>query len=154
MAVADRNVHRRGSQVHHLVAGLQLQIDARMPAAEIGHARHQPLHGEGIGRRDGHLHARARMRQARQRRLEGIEPVAQHRIKLHARLGQRHPAHVALEQRQPGLRLQRADLVADRGWRHRQLLGGGLETAQARGRLEYAQPGQRKGSALHDLPYR
>ncbi|MNL19433.1 hypothetical protein D3C87_1406330 [compost metagenome] len=136
--IADGDVDRRGSQVGKLVAGLQLQVDAGMLAAEIAHARHQPLHGERIGGGDADLNARARLRQSGERRLERIEPVTQHRKQLRARFGQRHLAHLSVEQRQPGLRFQGANLMADGGWRYRQFGGGGLEAAQAGGGFEGA----------------
>ncbi|MNT59839.1 hypothetical protein D3C72_1973800 [compost metagenome] len=120
-----------------------------MPPPKIRHARNQPFHSERIRRRDAHLRPRALLRQARQRRLERIEPVTQHRVELRARFGQRHLAHLAIEQHQLGLRLQSADLVADGGGRNGQFLGGGLEAAQARGGFECAKRRKRKRSTLH-----
>ncbi|MNL50277.1 hypothetical protein D3C87_1732790 [compost metagenome] len=89
------------------------------------------------------------MHQPRQRRLERVKPVAQHRVKLRPRVAQRHFTHLAIKQNKPGLRLQRTDLVADGGRRHRQLVGGGLETAQARGGLKCPERRERKKSSLH-----
>ena len=92
---------------------------------------------------------RSLLRQPRQRRLERIEPVTQHWVELRARIGQRHLAHLAIEQRKARLRLQCADLVANGGRRNSQLLGGSLEAAQTRDGFERAECGQRKRSTSH-----
>jgi len=147
--VADGDIDGGRAQVDHLVRGLQLQVDPRQVLAKARHARHQPFHGEGIGRRDHHARTLAGLGEPRQSRLGGIEAVAQHRVQLQARFGQRHLAHLALEQHRPGLLLEAADLVADCGRRDRQFLGGGLETAQAGGRLEGAHSGQRQRTSVH-----
>lgn len=59
-----------------------------------------------------------------------------------AGLGQAHLAWQALEQRQAQPFLQRADLVGYRRGRHRQFLGGALETQLARSGFEGTQGGQ------------
>ena len=45
------------------------------------------------------------------------------------RVGQADAAHAALDERRPGLALERGDLLGDGGLRERQGLGGGGERA-------------------------
>ncbi len=143
LAVADRHVDAGVLlQVHHLALGIQAQADAGVPGIEAPQPRYQPQGGKGRGGGNGQLGI-AGCGPQRIDTLGHFQKSTVQAVKQAlAGLGQAHLARQSFEQRHPQPVLQAADLVRHRGGRHRQVLGGGLETQQARGGLESAQGGE------------
>ncbi|CRS16237.1 hypothetical protein PAERUG_P5_London_26_VIM_2_01_09_04663 [Pseudomonas aeruginosa] len=151
-AVADHQVDAGVLvQVEDFAVGVQAQVDLRVRGVEAAETRHQPEGGEGRGGGDRQV-AYAALRTQRVDALRNFQqgPV-QAAEQPFAAVGQAHFPWQALEQRNAEPGFQRTDLVGNRGWRYRKLLGGGLEARLAGRRFEGAQRGQRQGSEHWNL---
>ena len=112
--------------------------------------RHQPFGDQSRRRRDDQHIAGAVAVELRHRAAHALEAGVQPGIDQPARIGQLDRAGAAMEQRQAELLLQRADLMAERGGRHMQFVGGFGETQMPRDRLEGAQRIERRKRLAHD----
>ncbi len=127
-----------------------------MRVLERRHARHQPFRCQRRRGADDQQFIAPRPLQPR-RGLAQILERSTHRGQIALRLPRQRQAAIApFEQANAELFLQPADLMADRGLRHVQLVGGKGEAEMARRRLERAQSvegGKRRHavSLIHDM---
>ena len=125
------------------------ELDPGVGRGEPRQARAEPAAGEGG--HDGD-HQRAGRRAAAHlldRAGEAGEGLAQLGQGAPAGLGQRQPARQAAEQGDAEVGLEEADLLADRGRGHGELVGGPGEAAEAGGGLEGAERVQGRQAARH-----
>ncbi len=149
LAKAHREIEVGLGEIGLGVAADQHVAQLRIDRAERGEARGEPQ-AEHVARGgDGIDVARLARLHRPHRFLELEEPAAQGIEPGHRLVGQLQPLGGAPEQHYPEHVLERADLLADRRRRHRQLIRRARERQMPRRRIEYAQAVERKVGALH-----
>lgn len=146
--VAHGNVGDARGKVDRLVRCMQPEIESGAALAEGAERRQQASGGEERGRGQRHRAAPVTRRKRADGALEGVEALAQHRIELEPRRGERDAPDLAHEQGKPQRVLEEPDLVADRGRRHRQFGSRRSKAQMPRRRLEGAQGRQRRQAAM------
>ncbi|PAV68456.1 hypothetical protein WR25_17440 [Diploscapter pachys] len=149
LAPADRQVEVRLGEIAGIVGGKQYEAQLRIRLRHFGKARHQPFLGQVARRGNGQRLGRLPRLHRAHRFLELQEAVTQRR-QPRLRLGrQLQPARRAAEQHDSQRILQRTDLLADGGGRHRQLVRRAREAQVPRRRIQHAQAVEGKMRALH-----
>ena len=125
--VAQGQVHIRGFQVHRHVAGINADVNARVVALELFHARNQP-HGCKAGPGgDGHAAAPRRLAHLAHGGVHALKCRGHGPLQLRTGAGQLHGPRMAQEQCHTHFFFQRLDLAAHGRLRERQLIGCGAE---------------------------
>ncbi|MNY06107.1 hypothetical protein D3C86_1388490 [compost metagenome] len=124
LAVADGDVHAFTVDVDQAVVGRHAHVDVRMRRLKIPQARQQPQRGHADGGGDGDRRAPLRRAQLFGQVTQLAEPHVGHAKQLRAFGRERHAAEPAHQQGHAQVFFQRADLAADGGLRHVQILRG------------------------------
>jgi hypothetical protein len=142
--VTDRDIDAVAREIRECVARDDLQVDVRAGLPELREARNEPRGCEE--RRDAHRqHAAVGGARHALRRIGDLPECVAHRRQVVAAGGREQDAAVdALEQLHAEMRLERADHLAHRAGRDRQLLGGCLHRQVAGSRFECAQRVERR----------
>ncbi len=135
-----------------VLVGDEGEADIGVEPGEGGQPRGEPLGVELARRGDGVAVARLPGLHRLDALLELEEALAQGFEPGGALLGQLEPLAGAAEQDRAQMILERADLLADRGRRDRQLVGGAGEAEVPRGGIVNAQGVEGQMGALHDAP--
>jgi hypothetical protein len=142
--VADRDVDRLAAEIDVGALGVQHDVDLGITAAEIGQPAHEPTQRERRQRRNDEPAGTRAFAQRARRRGECREAFFEAGQIGAARVGQLEPARQPPEQLDAQMRLERGDMLADRGRRHRQFARRRDESAGTRGGFEGAQRVERR----------
>ena len=148
-AVADRDVEIALNQIDDLVGRGNPHIDLDMGLLEPVQAHHQPFGGEGGRSGDRQGPGIVMGAQPAHRGMDAGKGFAEAGQQDARRGGQLDRAVEAVKQPDPEILLERVDLMADRGRRHAEFVGGFAEAHQPGGRLKRAQRAQGREAGVH-----
>ena len=127
-AEADADIDVVAIEIAHFIGDVEAQLDAGLLLAKIIDAPHQPFRRElGVQRYFQQRRAARRLLRPRDGPAKQVERIGRGLGQHRARLGQPDGAAGAREQHQAELVLDFLDLVADRGRRQAELVGGAGE---------------------------